>query len=56
VERALEARGASWLVLVGDDVVLSSPDPLAIPSAEDVLRLGEPRGLVADLFEAPRIE
>jgi hypothetical protein len=56
VDRELEARGASWLVLVGDDVALSSPDPLAIPSAEEVLRLGEPRGLVAYLFEAPRIE
>lgn len=56
VDRELAARGAVWLVLVGDDVVLTSNDPLAIPSPEDVLRLGEPKGLVAYLFEAPMIE
>ena len=56
VDRELDARGASWLVLVGGDVVLASRDPLAIPTSEDVLRLGEPRGLVAYLFEAPLIE
>jgi hypothetical protein len=56
VDRELEARGASWLVLVGDAVVLHSADPLAIPAAEEVLALGEKEGLVAYLFEAPRIE
>jgi hypothetical protein len=56
VERELRARGAAWIALVGDEVVAASADPRAIPSAEDVLRLGEPRGLVAYLFEAPLIE
>lgn len=56
VDRELEARHASWLVLVGDQVVRASADPQAIPSADEVLRLGEPQGLVAYLFEAPLIE
>ncbi len=54
VDREFEARGACWLVLVGDEIVLASRDPQAVPSADEVLRLGEPRGLVAYLFEAPR--
>jgi hypothetical protein len=56
VDRELDAYGATWLVLVGETVLLHSADPLAIPSAEEVLALGEPEGLVAYLFEAPRIE
>lgn len=56
VKRELRARGAAWLVLVGDDVAMAAADPWAIPSPEEVLRLGEPRGLVAYLFEAPLIE
>ncbi len=56
VDRELEARGACWLVLVGDEIVLASTDPQAIPSVDEVLGLGEPRGLVAYLFEAPLIE
>lgn len=56
VRHELKQRGAAWVVLVGDDVVLTSDDPVAVPSPEDVLRLGEPRGLVAYLFEAPMVE
>jgi hypothetical protein len=56
IERELRERRAAWLVLVGDDVVVASPDPSQIPSPDEVLRLGEPRGLVAYLFEAPLIE
>jgi hypothetical protein len=56
VDHELEASGASWLVLVGDTIVRKAADPLAIPSAEEVLKLGEPKGLVAFLFEAARIE
>ena len=56
IERELRDRRAAWVVLVGDDVVLASPDPSQIPSPDEVLRLGEPRGLVAYLFEAPLIE
>jgi hypothetical protein len=56
VDAELAARRAAWLVLVGDEVVLASGDVQAIPSAEDVLRLGEAKGLVAYLFEAPLIE
>jgi|HubBroStandDraft_4_1064222.scaffolds.fasta_scaffold633149_1 hypothetical protein len=56
VKRELRARRAAWLVIVGDDVALASTEPWAIPSPEEVLRLGEPRGLVAYLFEAPLIE
>jgi hypothetical protein len=56
VDRELEARGASWLVLVGGDVVLASRDPQAIPTVEEVLRLGEAQDLVPYLFEAPLIE
>lgn len=56
VRREQRARGAAWLVLVGDEVVEASPDPWAIPSPEQVLALGEGRGLVAYLFEAPLIE
>ena len=56
VERELRARRAAWIVLLGDEVVTASPDPLQIPSPEDVLRLGEPRGLVPYLFEASLIE
>ena len=56
VKRELRARGAAWLVLVGDEIAVASADPWAIPSPEEVLRLGEPRGLVAFLFEAPLVE
>jgi hypothetical protein len=56
VDHELEARKAAWLVLVGNEVVLASGDPQAIPTAEDVLLLGAPKGLVAYLFEAPLIE
>jgi hypothetical protein len=56
IDRELEARGASWLVLVGGEVVLASRDPQAIPTVEEVLRLGEARDLVPYLFEAPLIE
>jgi hypothetical protein len=55
VERELRARGAAWLVLVGEEVVGASADPGAIPMPEEVLRLGEPRDLVAYLYEAPLI-
>lgn len=56
VRRELKMRGAAWLVLVGEEIAAASADPWAIPSPEEVLRLGEPRGLVAYLFEAPLIE
>jgi hypothetical protein len=56
VKRELKTRGAAWLVLVGDDVAAAGAEPWAMPSPEEVLRLGEPRGLVAYLFEAPLIE
>ncbi|MBI2892034.1 MAG: hypothetical protein HYY06_00670 [Deltaproteobacteria bacterium] len=56
VDRELRSRGAAWVVVAGDDVVASSPDPETVPAPEDVLRLGEPLGLVAYLFEAPLIE
>jgi hypothetical protein len=56
VERELRERHAAWLVLVGDEVVAASSDPAAIPSPEEVLRMGEGRGLVAYLYEAPLIE
>ena len=56
VDAEMAARRAAWLVLVGDDVVLASADVQAIPSAEEVLLLGEAKGLVPYLFEASLIE
>src|SRR5712691_823903 len=56
VERELERRRAAWLIVVGDDIVAASPDPTILPSPEDVLRHGEPSGLVPYLFEAPLVE
>jgi hypothetical protein len=56
VDRELAQRGATWLVLVGDHIVASSNETGAVPSPEEVLAFGEPRDLVAYLFEAPLIE
>lgn len=56
VEREFERRGAAWLIVVGDDVVATSPDPTILPSPEEVLLHGEQSGRVAYLFEAPLVE
>ena len=56
VEREFERRRAAWLIVVGDDVVAASPDPTLLPSPDEVLRYGEPRGRVAYLIEAPLVE
>jgi hypothetical protein len=56
IERELRERKAAWLIVVGDEVVVSSPDWCAVPSMEEVLSYGAPSGLVAFLFEAAIIE
>jgi hypothetical protein len=56
VERELEARGASWIVLVGDRVALTSVECPGVPTVDQVLDLGRGPNLVPYLFEAPLIE
>jgi hypothetical protein len=56
IRTELEERGAAWIVLVGNDVVASSKSPWTIPSPEEVLQMGEPKGLVAYLFSGLLIE
>lgn len=56
VERELDQRGATWIVLVGDEVVASSADRLELPTVDEVLALGRPHNRVPYLFEAPLIE
>lgn len=56
IERELRERGASWIVMVGDDVVAASPSTADVPLPDTVLSMGAGRNLVAYLFEAPMIE
>lgn len=56
VDEELRAREATWIVLVGDQVVAESKDLGPCPSAEDVLAMGASENLVAFLFEAPLVE
>lgn len=56
VEHELAARGAAWLVLVGDDIVAESHDPGSVPPPDVVLEMGRARGRVAYLFTADLVE
>jgi hypothetical protein len=56
VDAELRARGAAWIVLVGDRVVAESSEIGSCPSTADVLAMGERDDLVPFLFEAPLIE
>ena len=53
VEHALADLRATWIVLVGDEVVTSSRDRETMPTPEEVVALGRARGLAPYLFEAP---
>lgn len=56
VERELRERAASWIVIVGDDVVLSSRDQDSLPDFAQLVAIGRQRGRAPFLFEAPLIE
>lgn len=47
----LAARDAAWVVFVGGDVVLSSPEVEHMPSDSELVALARPRGRVPFLFE-----
>jgi hypothetical protein len=56
VDEELQKRGATWIVLVGDQVVAESTVLGSCPSADEVLAMGERQDRVAFLFEAPLVE
>lgn len=55
-ERELARRHAAWIVMVGEDVVLSSNDRAELPTVDEVLALGRGVDRVPFLFEAALIE
>lgn len=56
VDRELEERGAAWIVLVGEDVVMDSTERAALPTVDEVVALGRAQNRVPYLFEAALIE
>lgn len=56
IEQAMSDTRATWVVLLGDDVVLTSRDRESIPTPEEIIALGRARNLVPFLFEAALVE
>jgi hypothetical protein len=56
IGREFRSLNAAWVIVVGGEVVASSPDPRSVPSPEEVLQCGTEQDRVAYLFEASLIE
>jgi hypothetical protein len=56
VDEELRARGAAWIVLLGDRIVAESKEIGTHPTAEEVLAMGEGDDLVPFIFEAALVE